>query len=81
MSVRKAFWGLGIGSALLDHVLLNVRQNTFLTKLDLHVRTDHARAIALYRSRGFIEEGLLRRQTSIGGIFYDNLAMGTDVDR
>ena len=80
MSVRKAFWGLGIGSAILDHVLLTVRQNRFLTKLDLHVRTDHDRAIALYRSRGFVEEGLLRRQTSIGGVFYDNLAMGVEVD-
>ena len=80
MSVRKAFWGRGIGALLLDHLVAWARENPVLRKLDLRVRSDNANAIALYRKRGFSEEGLLRRQLRVKGIDHDVLAMGLDVD-
>jgi len=79
MSVSRAFWGLGIGGAMLDHLVEWAQENTMLTKLDLSVRTDNARGISLYRSRGFIEEGVLRKQFCFNGTFYDLCAMGMDV--
>ena len=79
MSVSRAFWRLGIGGALLDHLLSWARTNPVLKKVDLQVRSDHAAAIALYRGRGFTEEGVLRNQFVVDGVFFDFLAMGIDV--
>ena len=79
MSVSRAFWRLGIGGALRDHLLSWARTNPILKKLDLRVRVDHAAAIALYRGRGFTEEGGLRNQFVVDGEFFDLLAMGIDV--
>jgi RimJ/RimL family protein N-acetyltransferase len=79
MSVVRAFWGLGIGAAMLDHLVAWAQENPMLTKLDLRVRADNTRAIALYRRRGFVEEGVLRKQFCIEGEFYDLIAMGMEV--
>ena len=79
MSVSRAFWGLGIGAAMLDLLVEWAQENVMLTKLDLFVRTDNARGIPLYRSRGFIKEGVLRKQFYFDGNFYDLLAMGMEV--
>jgi RimJ/RimL family protein N-acetyltransferase len=79
MSVSRAFWGIGIGAAMLDHLVEWAQENVMLTKLDLLVRTDNARGIRLYRSRGFIEEGVLRKQFCFDGNFYDLCAMGMEV--
>lgn len=80
MSVRQAFWGRGIGALLLDHLVDWARENSVLRKLDLRVRSDNTKAIALYRKRGFSDEGLLRRQMRVEEIDHDILAMGRDVD-
>ena len=79
MSVSRAFWGQGIGAAMLDHLVEWARKNPVLSKLDLRVRADNTRAIALYRGRGFVEEGVLRNQFCVEGKLYDFIAMGMDV--
>ena len=79
MSVLRDFWRLGIGGALLDHLLAWGRANPLLSKLDLQVRADNAGAIALYRGRGFVEEGVLRKQFVVEGEFFDLIAMGIDL--
>jgi len=79
MSVRRSSWGLGIGAAMLDYLIAWARENPVLTKFDLRVRADNIRAISLYRGRGFIEEGVLRKQFFVDGEYYDHIAMGMDV--
>ena len=59
IAVRKAAWGRGIGSALLAEVL------------SLEVRSDNARAIALYRKFGFEKTGIFRGFLRVGGQEYD----------
>ena len=54
--------------------------NPILVKMDLSVRADNDGAIALYRSFGFVEEGRHRRRMYAGGVYYDTIAMGLDVD-
>ncbi len=61
MSVRKAYWGLGTGSLMLDTLLDWARGTGIVTKINLRVRTDNQRAIALYRRKGFV-----RRAPSAG---------------
>jgi len=79
MSVRRPFWGLGIGAAMLDYLVAWARENPVLTKFDLRVRADNKRAISLYRARGFVDEGVLRKQFCVDGEYYDLIAMGMDV--
>ncbi len=79
MSVRRSFWGLGMGAAMLDHLIKWSQENPMLTKLDLRVREDNTSAIALYRGRGFDDEGVLRKQVCFQGVFYDLMAMGMEV--
>lgn len=52
ISVRKDFWGQGIGSALTGRVLSFARAHRF-EQIDLEVRSDNFRAIHLYQKFGF----------------------------
>ena len=64
---------------MLDHLIAWAKNNPILTKLDLDTRADNKRAIALYRSRGFVKEGRLRNNFYVDGQYYDALQMGMDV--
>ena len=76
LSVAKAYWGLGIASALIDALLDWAREGARILKIDLRVRADNTRAIALYRRKGFAVEGRLRNQILLDGTYYDHLWMG-----
>jgi len=49
-------------------------------KVNLRVRVDNTRAIALYESLGFVTEGRLTRDTAENGEFFDALIMGKAID-
>ncbi|TKC99558.1 GNAT family N-acetyltransferase [Polyangium fumosum] len=74
--------GIGLGRALLEALLGWVRDHRDedggrIHRVELHVRADNPRAVALYRSLGFQQEGsrrgLLRRDD---GLFVDDIGMG-----
>jgi ribosomal protein S18 acetylase RimI-like enzyme len=74
--VHPGMLGRGIGSALLGHLLEWAAQDARLMKVELRVRSTNARAIALYRKLGFVEEGRFRRRLRLeDGTFIDDLAM------
>ena len=52
ISVKKDFWGLGIGSALLEAGIDAAKKAGF-SMLELEVNADNVRAIALYEKYGF----------------------------
>ena len=76
MSVRKAFWGLGVGSKLLDALLEWARQTRVIKKINLRVRADNHRAILLYEWKGFVREGTLRKEVFFNGTYHDLYWMG-----
>ena len=76
MSVRKDCWGQGVGSRLLDTLLEWAQGTGIVTKINLRVRSDNARAVALYERKGFAREGVLTREVFVGGRYHDLLAMG-----
>lgn len=75
-SVLKANWGQGIGACLLDCLINWARTGQVIKKINLTVRTDNQRAIALYFKKGFEIEGLLKNEMMIHGAYYDLYAMG-----
>ena len=76
MSVRKAYWGQGVGSSLLDTLLDWARQTGTIKKINLRVRTDNHRAILLYERKGFVKEGTIRKEIFLDGAYYDLEWMG-----
>ena len=73
LTVRKVYWGLGIGRNLMEFIVEWGRQRG-LHKIYLRVFAHNLRAVKLYLAMGFVEEGrlkedLLRRDGSYGDTF------------
>lgn len=79
MSVRKRYWGLGIGSLMLDTLIDWARGTRIVKKINLRVRTDNHRAIALYKRKGFVIEGTIRREVCLDGKYFDHHWMGLEL--
>ena len=56
ISVDKNYWGLGIGRAL-TQACIECAKDAGYAQLELDAVADNERAIALYRSAGFVEYG------------------------
>ena len=79
VSVRRDYWGLGIGSLMLDALIAWAREAGIVKKINLRVRTDNSRAIRLYRSKGFQIEGTCRKEILLDGRYYDHHWMGLEL--
>ena len=80
ISVARRAQGCGVGRRLMELLLEWARDGGVVRKINLVVRTDNDRAIALYESLGFLIEGRRRRDMLIDGVFHDSLIMGLLVD-
>jgi ribosomal-protein-alanine N-acetyltransferase len=78
IAVRPAYWGQGIGSALLG-ALLDAARDRGCTEVFLEVRADNPRAHGLYRRRGFEELGVRRGYYQPSGV--DAIVMRKDLLR
>lgn len=58
ISVQRAYWGQGLGSAVLSGILESARQAGY-RQVELDVVSDNSRGIALYRKFGFETYGTL----------------------
>jgi len=58
IGVHPALQGRGLGRALMETAIAWARSQEGMTRLDLFVFADNARAIALYESLGFVREGV-----------------------
>ncbi|WP_437604021.1 GNAT family N-acetyltransferase [Sorangium sp. So ce590] len=82
IGVHPEAQGLGVGRALIERLLGWARAHRDadggrVRRVELSVRADNARAIALYRSFGFAHEGTRRDFVrGDGGAFVDDLIMG-----
>ena len=80
ITVVRSIQGVGLGRRLLELLLEWARAGGIVRKINLLVRTDNARAIALYTDLGFTIEGTKRRDMLIEGTFHDALLMGLIID-
>jgi RimJ/RimL family protein N-acetyltransferase len=76
MGVQRNVWGRGIGGLLLEAALDWCRANPVIHRVELQVFADNPVALELYRSRGFVDEGVLRAEALVGGAFHDLIGMG-----
>ena len=56
IGIERAYWGLGIGRALIEACTACARTAGY-AQLELEVVVDNERALALYQSAGFVEYG------------------------
>lgn len=75
LAIREGHRGQGLGRALLD-TAVDWGRAVGLAKLTLGVFPGNARAVALYRAAGFVEEGVLRGHLRVGGADRDVMVMG-----
>jgi ribosomal protein S18 acetylase RimI-like enzyme len=66
ITVHEGHQRRGVGRALMNELLRWARSNPDVEKVELQVRSSNDRAIALYRSLGFVEEGRKTRRLKIG---------------
>lgn len=79
VSVLKDFWGNGLASKLIS-AMIGWAGSQGITKINLKVKEDNSKAIALYKKLGFEEEGILRRDFLIKGKYFNSLMMGLMID-
>ena len=68
ISVRKDYWGKGIGTGIMN-VLMDFAKKSGAEVLELEVRSDNERAIALYEKFGFKKIGQNEKFFKINGEF------------
>ena len=79
-SVLRKYWGLGIGTKLVETLIEWAKSSGIIKKINLKVRTDNTRATEIYSRLGFVQEGVITREFFVSGRFYDALFMGLKID-
>jgi putative acetyltransferase len=76
IAVHEGHQSRGVGRALMNELLSWARSSARVEKVELQVRASNERAIALYRSLGFVEEGRKTRRLKLGlDMYVDDLYM------
>ena len=75
IGILPAWQGRGLGRQLLERLLDWADHWAGVLRIELHVHEDNPRAMALYRSLGFAEEGRHRGYALKGGRYVDSVSM------
>ena len=75
MAVAGPAQGKGVGSALMAALIDYADRWASVLRIELTVFSDNARAIALYKKFGFVQEGVFRAYGLRDGRYQDTLAM------
>ncbi|WP_054309794.1 GNAT family N-acetyltransferase [Mesorhizobium sp. 1M-11] len=76
MGIIPAYRGHGLGQQLIETTLEEARRQG-IVRVELSAYADNARAIALYRKVGFVQEGVERDAACIDGRYLDMVIMAT----
>ncbi|WP_250675626.1 GNAT family protein [Paraclostridium ghonii] len=80
ISLRKKYWGIGLGNEIMDYLINWAKSNKITKKINLLVREDNIRGVKLYEKFGFEKEGILKKDICVNGVYYNTIAMGLYID-
>ncbi|KFN91445.1 GNAT family N-acetyltransferase [Tetragenococcus muriaticus] len=81
ISLLKDYWGIGLGSILLEELIEWAQQSQQIRRLKLTVQKQNTRAIHLYEKYGFQTEAVMKRgATGDDGRFLEVLLMSKMID-
>ena len=72
---EKSYWGRGIGRKVTTFCVKHGFSTLNLNRIQLTVLADNRRAIELYRSVGFVDEGVMRQAQYKDGVYKDVMLM------
>lgn len=75
ISVKKRYWGLGIGTCLMQKMIDFAKENCQTEIVHLGVKDDNIAAIELYKKMGFIEIGRYKNFFKIQEKYSDEILM------
>ena len=79
ISVRKKFWGCGVGSAVMRQLIAFAQHAEGLRSMALGVNEANSRALSLYRKLGFVEYGRYPHFFCVDGTYFDEILMVRNV--
>ncbi|KAF1295663.1 GNAT family acetyltransferase [Enterococcus sp. JM4C] len=81
LSILQEYWGIGLGSLLMDELILWSEESQIIRRLELTVQQRNQRAVHLYEKFGFQTEGILQRGARLDdGQFLDVQLMSLMID-
>lgn len=75
ISVKKDYWGSGIGSAVMEEIINFGREHSTIKNISLGVKASNHNAIKLYEKSGFEKSGVHKNYFNINGNFDDEIIM------
>jgi len=75
IALAPEWQGRGLGRRVIERLLDWADNWGAVLRIELHVHADNDRAMALYRSLGFVEEGRHKAYALKGGRYVDSLSM------
>lgn len=75
VSVKKYYWGSGIGSAVIEELINFGRNHSTIKNISLGVKASNHKAIKLYEKLGFEKIGVHKNYFNINGNFDDEIIM------
>lgn len=75
LSVLRDFWGLGIGTHLMNEIIRFAKETKKIEILHLGVRADNVNAINIYKKLGFRQIGVFPKYFKIDGQYHDEVLM------
>ncbi len=75
LSVKKEYWGQGIGYAMMEKIIDFAKENQVTKILTLGVKDDNVNGIKLYKKCGFEEVGVFKDFFQIDNKYYDKIIM------
>lgn len=76
IAIKEEYCNMGLGRIIMEYLIDWCKENKITTKINLSVREDNPRAIALYKKCGFEVEGISKNETYLDGKFFDLVNMG-----
>lgn len=75
ISVRKDYWGVGIGSTLMEELIQFAKQHSIIKNISLGVKASNIKAIILYEKYGFVKVGVHKNYFYVNGSYDDEILM------